>query len=158
MRAKVVAPPSSEAGSPNSMLGNLTYRITPSLSSNTGSACATESCRTFLRAIRNVLDMFFNVQKVVSMTQEYLNDPYVADLLGMSVKALRNKVARGDPLPPFIQPPGMRVRLWPRDGFDEWMASHIAATEVAKPKSLSGLTSRRIGRPRGNASPQGGSK
>ena len=86
------------------------------------------------------------------MTQEYLSDPFVADLLGMTVKALRNKVARGDPLPPFIQPPGMRVRLWPRDGLDQWMASHIAAPVSATAKSLSGLTSRRAGRPRGTGS------
>lgn len=56
---------------------------------------------------------------------DYLHDEGLADLLGISVKALRNKVALGEPLPPRIQPPGMRARLWPRRAVNEWLSQFL---------------------------------
>lgn len=58
------------------------------------------------------------------MGRKFLNDEQLADLLGVSVRGLRNKVVRGDPLPPYCRLPGMRVRLWPEDGVVDWIQSY----------------------------------
>lgn len=56
---------------------------------------------------------------------EFLHDEDVADLLKMTVGALRNKIEAGDPLPPRSQPPGMRVRLWPRKEVEAWVLQFL---------------------------------
>lgn len=55
------------------------------------------------------------------MGLKFLSDEQLADLLGITVRGLRNKVLRGDPLPPHCRLPGMRIRLWPEDGVIEWI-------------------------------------
>lgn len=55
------------------------------------------------------------------MDENYLHDNDVAPLLGITIKALRNKVASGDPLPPYAMLPGMRVRLWPVKEVEQWI-------------------------------------
>ena len=52
----------------------------------------------------------------------YLSDQNVADILGISLKSLYNKVSQQDPLPVYICPPSTRVRLWPVKDFHEWLA------------------------------------
>lgn len=56
---------------------------------------------------------------------EFLHDEDVAALLKISVQGLRNKLEAGDPLPPRAQPPGMRVRLWPRKEVEEWIRQFV---------------------------------
>ena len=51
----------------------------------------------------------------------YYTDIEIARLLGISVGRLRNKLTAGDPLPPRIQPPGCRHRLWPRNAVHAWL-------------------------------------
>ena len=51
----------------------------------------------------------------------YYIDDEVADLLGVSLGRLRNKLCAGNPLPPRIEPPGCRHRLWPCQGVHEWL-------------------------------------
>lgn len=70
------------------------------------------------------------------MGQTFLSDEQLADLLGISVQGLRNKVARGDPLPPHCRLPGMRVRLWPEQLVREWIDRHVVggSREVARPR------------------------
>jgi hypothetical protein len=51
----------------------------------------------------------------------YYIDDEVADLLGISLGRLRNKLCAGNPLPPRIEPPGCRHRLWPCQGVHEWL-------------------------------------
>ena len=41
----------------------------------------------------------------------YYTDEDIAQLLGISLGRLRNKLTAGSPLPPRIQPPGCRNRL-----------------------------------------------
>jgi hypothetical protein len=60
------------------------------------------------------------------MNKDFMTDFQVAALLEISVRGLRNKVASGQPLPPFIRPPGCRVRLWPVVEFNNWMRLHMA--------------------------------
>lgn len=62
------------------------------------------------------------------MTTEYLTrggkyytDSDIANLLGISLGRLRNKLSAGNPLPPRIQPPGCRNRLWPCQAVHEWL-------------------------------------
>ena len=62
------------------------------------------------------------------MTTEYLTrdgryytDSDIAGLLGISLGRLRNKLSAGSPLPPRIQPPGCRSRLWPCNTVHEWL-------------------------------------
>lgn len=51
----------------------------------------------------------------------YYTDQDIAQLLGVSLGRLRNKLTEGSPLPPRIQPPGCRNRLWPREAVHVWL-------------------------------------
>ena len=51
----------------------------------------------------------------------YYTDTEIARLLGISLGRLRNKLCAGSPLPPRIQPPGCRYRLWPCQGVHDWL-------------------------------------
>ncbi len=58
-----------------------------------------------------------------SMTEggKYFDDSEMAGLLGISLGRLRNKLSAGQPLPPRIQPPGCRNRLWPIEAAHDWL-------------------------------------
>lgn len=51
----------------------------------------------------------------------YYVDADIARLIGISLGRLRNKLSAGSPLPPRIQPPGCRNRLWPREAVHTWL-------------------------------------
>ena len=51
----------------------------------------------------------------------YYTDTEIAGLLGISLGRLRNKLCAGSPLPPRIQPPGYRNRLWPCQAVHDWL-------------------------------------
>ena len=51
----------------------------------------------------------------------YYCDTEIAGLLGISLGRLRNKLCAGSPLPPRIQPPGCRNRLWPCQAVHDWL-------------------------------------
>ena len=60
----------------------------------------------------------------------YYTDREIADLLGISLGRLRNKLCAGQVLPPRIQPPGCRNRLWSREAVHRWLEQFtITATE-----------------------------
>ena len=59
--------------------------------------------------------------KQISTDGMYYTDADVVQLLGITIGRLRNKVAAGNPLPPRIQPPGCRNRLWPREAVHAWL-------------------------------------
>ena len=63
----------------------------------------------------------------------YYEDAQVAALLGISVGLLRNKLTAGNPLPPRIQPPGSRHRLWPRQAVHAWLEQFLV-TSVDQPQ------------------------
>ena len=52
---------------------------------------------------------------------KYYTDAEIARLLGISLGRLRNKLCAGSPLPPRIQPPGCRNRLWPCQAVHDWL-------------------------------------
>ncbi len=52
----------------------------------------------------------------------YLRDKDVADILGISLKSLYNKINLRHPLPAYICPPSTRIRLWPEKDFHEWLS------------------------------------
>ena len=54
--------------------------------------------------------------------QLYLRDKDVADILGISIKSLYNKINLQHPLPAYICPPSTRVRLWPVKEFHAWLS------------------------------------
>ena len=58
----------------------------------------------------------------------YYRDSEVAELLGISVGRLRNKLSAGSPLPPRIQPPGCRNRLWPREAVHAWLDQFLVTS------------------------------
>ena len=62
----------------------------------------------------------------------YYTDSDIAALLGISLARLRNKLCAGNPLPPRIQPPGCRYRLWPRQAVHEWL-DQFTITAVEPP-------------------------
>ncbi|MDJ0861541.1 MAG: hypothetical protein QNK18_07615 [Gammaproteobacteria bacterium] len=62
----------------------------------------------------------------------YYTDQDIARLLGISLGRLRNKLTAGSPLPPRIQPPGCRSRLWPKAAVHAWLEQFLI-TNVEKP-------------------------
>jgi len=75
---------------------------------------------------------------------KYYTDTEIAALLGISLGRLRNKLCAGSPLPPRIQPPGCRNRLWPCQAVHDWLEQFIVT--VADPVTQ-GSQQRRRGRP-----------
>ncbi len=62
----------------------------------------------------------------------YYSDDDVARLLGVSLGRLRNKLSAGNPLPPRIQLPGCRHRLWSRQDVHDWLDQFTVA--MCKPE------------------------
>jgi len=79
-----------------------------------------------------------------SKHEKYYTDIEIAGLLGISLGRLRNKLCAGSPLPPRIQPPGCRNRLWPCQAVHDWLAQFTVT--VADPAGHDSQTRRR-GRP-----------
>ena len=74
---------------------------------------------------------------------KYYTDHEIADLLGISLGRLRNKLSADHALPPRIQPPGCRNRLWSCEAVHEWLEQFtISVTESRQSHS-----NRRRGRP-----------
>ena len=57
----------------------------------------------------------------------YYTDEDMARLPGISIGRLRNKLTAGNPLPPRIQPPVCRNRLWPREAVHKWLEQFIVS-------------------------------
>lgn len=55
----------------------------------------------------------------------YYTDQEMAQLLGISLGRLRNKLTAGSPLPPRIQPPGCRTRPWPGEAVHAWLEQFL---------------------------------
>ena len=75
---------------------------------------------------------------------KYYTDTEIAQLLGISLGRLRNKLSAGNPLPPYIQAPGCRNRLWSCQAVHEWLERFtvlVSASTVQAPEP------RRRGRP-----------
>jgi hypothetical protein len=75
---------------------------------------------------------------------EFFHDDDVAKLFRMTVEGLRNKIDAGDPLPPYSNPPGLRVRLWPKDEVKEWVMKFVVGQSVV----FDNQSEKRRGRPR----------
>jgi hypothetical protein len=83
------------------------------------------------------------VKIVPELPGVYYRDSEVAELLGISIGRLRNKLSAGSPLPPRIQPPGCRNRLWPREAVHAWLEQFlVTSVEERRPEQP-----RRRGRP-----------
>jgi hypothetical protein len=87
------------------------------------------------------------------VTTKHLNkgDPYytdtdVARLLGISIGRLRNKLAAGSPLPPRIQPPGCRYRLWPQEAVHAWLEQFMVTSGIVDHQDQKQFGERRLSR------------
>ena len=82
----------------------------------------------------------------------YYTDYEVAGLLGISLGRLRNKLCAGQPLPPRIQPPGCRNRLWSCEAVHDWLAQFTTRGDWtrrrANPSRLRGRPTKQAGRAR----------
>ncbi len=76
--------------------------------------------------------------------RKYYTDSDIAGLLGISLGRLRNKLSAGNSLPPRIQPPGCRNRLWPCNAVHQWLAQF---TVTAAEPSAFDCEAQRQGRP-----------
>ena len=68
------------------------------------------------------------------MKTKYLTDAELAALLGISVGRLRNKIVNGDALPPRLQIPGAKNRLWPLDAVETWLQQFVIKSENSEYK------------------------
>ena len=66
----------------------------------------------------------------------YYTDQEIAKLLGITLRRLRNKIHAGNPLPPRIQPPESRHRIWPKKEVHQWLHKYIVEEEKAYRKTL----------------------
>ena len=81
------------------------------------------------------------------------SDSEVAELLGISLGRLRNKLCAGNPLPPRIEPPGCRHRLWPCQAVHDWL-EQFTISVVDRPQSRQRTkTSRPTDETRGTVAP-----
>ena len=55
------------------------------------------------------------------MDKQFYSDNEVATLLGISLSRLRGKIYKGEPLPPRIEIPGSRNRLWDKEDVYNWL-------------------------------------
>ena len=76
--------------------------------------------------------------------RKYYTDTEIAGLLAITLGRLRNKLCAGSPLPPRIQPPGCRNRLWPCQAVHDWLEQFTVT--VADP-TVHYSQPRRRGRP-----------
>ena len=60
---------------------------------------------------------------------EYYTDKEIADLMGITLQRLRNKLHAEQPLPPRIQPPGCRKRFWPVKEVHIWLENYLIRYE-----------------------------
>lgn len=60
----------------------------------------------------------------------FYTDIHIAALLGVSIGRLRNKLSAGHPLPPRIQPPACRHRLWPRQAVHDWLDQFVVGADA----------------------------
>jgi len=58
------------------------------------------------------------------MTRKFLKDEDVANMLGVSIDRLRAKLSSGDLLPPRVELPGCRIRLWDEEEFFDWLKQY----------------------------------
>lgn len=72
----------------------------------------------------------------------YYTDTEIADLLGISLGRLRNKISAGQPLPPRIQPPGCRNRLWPSQAVHVWLEQFTVTVTDPEFRSITRLRGR----------------
>jgi hypothetical protein len=63
--------------------------------------------------------------KPLNSDGQYYTDQDLAPLLGISIRRLCNKLTSGSLLPPRIQPPGCRTRLWPREAVHAWLEQFL---------------------------------
>ncbi len=64
---------------------------------------------------------------------EFYSDSEIAELLNLSMSRLRCKISAGENLPPRIQPPGCRHRLWLKEDVYKWLAQYTISTSIEKP-------------------------
>ena len=76
----------------------------------------------------------------------FFHDEDIAKLFKMTLRGLRNKIDAGDPLPPYTNLPGLRVRLWPRKAVEEWVLKFV----VGYPEAANSTLVKRRGRPHKN--------
>lgn len=58
------------------------------------------------------------------MSEQYYLDSDICDLFDISLSRLRARICEGKPLPPRIEVPGSRVRLWKKSIVHEWLEQH----------------------------------
>lgn len=70
---------------------------------------------------------------------DFYTDKELAELLQISLGALRNKISAGERLPPRIQVPGCKYRLWKKADVHAWLDRYTVA--VGEPLEFRALIS-----------------
>lgn len=72
-------------------------------------------------------------QKGCQMNERYYTDLDACALLDISLSRLRARISEGKPLPPRIEVPNSRTRLWLKKDFHDWLENHTVTTKTEKP-------------------------
>lgn len=70
------------------------------------------------------------------IVDEYYEDHEIAALLGITVGRLRNKICACDPLPPRLELPGVRHRIWPKAEVHMWLTQFNVERNIQRSGSL----------------------
>jgi len=66
------------------------------------------------------------------MARTYLTLEQVSERLHIKAGTARNRLSRGEPMPPSIKVG--RRRLFPEDAFDRWMAAQLGPVRTSRPE------------------------
>lgn len=75
------------------------------------------------------------------------DDEQVAALMRIDKRTLINRYSKGDPMPPYIEVRGSRIRLYVPEKVVEWLVAHSVAAKVVRrpgrpPKDVSAQKAR----------------
>lgn len=68
-----------------------------------------------------------------SVTNNCYTDRQIATILGITKRRLLVKICekKGN-LPPYFKIPGTRMRLWPIDEFERWLATYLVKSNLER--------------------------
>ena len=66
------------------------------------------------------------------MSEQYYTDIDVSNLLDISLSRLRARICEGKPLPPRIEVPDSRTRLWRKSKVHDWLEEYTVSSGVEK--------------------------
>jgi hypothetical protein len=66
------------------------------------------------------------------MNEQYYTDVDICNLMEISLSRLRARICEGKPLPPRIEIPDSRTRLWDKQTVHSWLDKYTVSSDIEK--------------------------